>query len=186
MSDPWNTFNKPGFVDRLKSNDEEAWRELVEAKLPELKRSARSTGLRDPSLVEQSVNEGLRKAFKSIKSYDAEKASLRGWFHTIINNEARDEARRELRQRGGAVSDTISGDRQRLEPASEADIARQLELRELFDLLKPVDQKRLRDVDRGISDAEAAKRDGISIAAVRKQRSRARTNYREMLGSGSD
>jgi len=186
MTDLWDTFDEPGFVERLKKPDDEAWRELVEAKLPELKRAARSTGLRDPSLIENSVSEGLRKAFKSIKNYDAGKGSLRGWFHTIINNEARDEARQESRQRGGAVSGIISDERQRPEPASKPDFARQVELRGLFDLLKPVDQQRLTDVVEEIPDGEAAERDGISIATIRKQRSRARTNYRELLSSGSD
>jgi DNA-directed RNA polymerase specialized sigma24 family protein len=184
MSDFWDTFNDPAFVERLKSKENEAWTELIAKATPELRRIVRSVGIKDTDLVKNCVNAGISSIFIFIEKYDMNVGKLRNWVITIVFNEARRELGQELRQLGGTVSDTISERGQQPEAAVSPDFANIVELKEPLSLLDPFDQRVMIDAIDEVDYDVIALRDGISEAVARKRRSRARIRYLQILEGG--
>lgn len=152
----------------------------------------------DPAAADDALQEGLVAAYRALDR--VEPRNLRGWFVRIVENAARDTARRERRRPTVPLPDGGSSEQNgggaRVERAPEpiagrsSDPADRAEQGELAAQLRralsaiPVERRTailLFEVD-GYDYAEIAALVGVSIGTVKSRISRGRAELRRLLG----
>jgi RNA polymerase sigma-70 factor, ECF subfamily len=158
------------------------WDELCDSMRPRL-RSVAFSVLRDEHEAEDAIQEALLAAWQGARQL-RDAGALEGWLLRVAHNAAVDRLRPLVRQRRmtnlvGAGSDLQIC--QHRMPAPEE----RLELNEVLASLSPALRRTVRYGLRGFTDADVAVKEGISGAAVKTRRTRAKAQIREALNLGS-
>jgi len=188
-------------ISRVKTDDSEAWRDLVELYGPLVRFWCRRSGLNDVSSSD-CVQNVFMAVLRSLDQYRGGNHSFRAWLWTITRNKIIDAARAEQRQTHGVGGSTALSQLNQLPESFEAggSLSRDLDesnpteqwqLRELLrramqQLKNEFEPKTWRIFERsvidGLSSASVSEELSVTPAAVRKYRSRILRRLRQQLG----
>jgi RNA polymerase sigma-70 factor (ECF subfamily) len=150
------------------------WDAIDAAMRPRVRFVARSV-LRDEHEAEDAVQDTFLRALRGIDKL-REPAALSGWLLTLARHAALDRCR-SLR-RGLQVAEADSDETPDRREALPSDA---VELAEAFARLTPSMKRTLNHEARGLSVAQVAAKEGISVQAAKTRRSRARARLRRLV-----
>lgn len=180
-------------LERLKHQDNEAWREVVELYAPLVYFWCRKTTIADQDIPDVT-QEVFRAVVKSIGTFRKDRPSdtFRGWLRTITRNKLNDYFRARLRipvAQGGSEArqrlEQVPGEQ--VETIEEDNLAEQALFRRALERIRPqFDPKTWqafwRVVVDGLSATEAARELGMRPGTVRVAKSRVLQRLRRQLG----